>query len=219
MSHLLVDKLSSRRIQVFAVAISFGLLLAATATGHFQMPKQTFSETCDGEGIDPLNVLFYPETGGGASGVQVDDHVEKHAGWGSSSGGTQAIKSHGGCEKQATQSSLGFRRKHHVRYFNMHTDDLRTTSFGDAHIERLVNDDCPGVLPDHAVYKSYEGRSGFDYGAYELRTAFRGTHHTYGGYAKRPHRRRYQQCNGDKVPWNGRLLYFIGGFTAAHPDH
>lgn len=189
-------------VSLLLVSFTFG----SSAEAHYDLPLYTDSGSCEGKRIDPINVVFYPKAGSTAHAPYAANHVGKHVGWRSSSGGSQAVRTHG-CTGQGRQRNLGFRLKHHTRFFENPHDPQ--ASFGDAHIERLKG--C-----GHAVYKTYEGRSGFDYAAGEIFNAFRGTHHEYGSYAKRPQRRRFKQCTGEMVAWNGRSLYFVGGYGQLH---
>jgi hypothetical protein len=198
-------------VVVTGCAYCFGL---AQAEAHLTFPVFTYHPDCSGGPIDPINVAFL---GSDAVPAVIHNHVAYHAGWKEQQGGNQAIKTHGGCHQMDEQASLGFKDKHHVRFFP--NPDSPYDTFGDAHRERKKF--CP-KLKD-AVYPRYKGRSGFDYGAYEIYKSFQGTNHEYSGsrkYNKGPNRRTFTQCTGEKVAWNGRTLLFSGAwYPIHHPNY
>ena len=189
----------------------------APAEAHLTFPVFTYSPDCSGGPKDPINVAFL---GSDAVPAVVHNHVAHHANWKEQQGFNQAIKTHGGCHEMAEQASLGFKDKHHTRFFG--NPDSPFYTFGDAHRERKKACGDPPFLND-AVYPRYKGRSGFDYGAYEIYKAFQGTNHEYSGarkYNKGPNRRTFKQCTGEKVAWNGRVLLFSGAwYPIHHPNY
>jgi hypothetical protein len=181
------------------------LLVPGSAPAHLTFPQFTYKDGCSSGPLDPINVAFLGDGGP----VYVQDHVAHHARWTGDSGSQQQIKTHGGCEGQTRQSSLGFKEKHHTRLFP--NPDHPGYAFGDAHREYLS--DC-----GHAVYKRIYGRSGFDQGQRELHSAFTHTNHEFSGYKKGPQRARFKQCNDNWVGWNGRVAQFTGGWLGNHDE-
>jgi hypothetical protein len=76
----------------------------------------------------------------------------------------------------------------------------RSGQVGDAH--RDHKEACSSF---DAVPQKIHGRTGFDQAAHEFLDAFPVRYY---GYRKKPHRQRFRQCDGDRVGWNGRQLFF-----------
>lgn len=193
-----------------AIALLAGIAAQApSASAHFTRSVFTYKEdSCSGKRIDPLNVFFYTMLGGASTPSNSAAHLEEHLGWGGTTPGvSQAIRSGGRCNNEEDERHLGFRDKHHIRFFPM-TDDGHgyVVTFGDAHRERKKICGRYGrYRPADAVYKRYRGRSGFDYGQREVVRGMRnGGHRTL--FSRRyPHRARFKQCTGERVAWNGRV--------------
>ena len=157
--------------------------------------------SCSGHPVDPLNIVW---TGRHADGHNVARLVEKKAGWDGNTGTGQSFKSHGGCYAQKDQRNLGNVSKHHMRFFEMPEFSYGSYyTFSDAHRERWK---WCGWFFNDAVYKSFHGRSGYDWEQREVHSYFPVRYDT---YVRVPHRRRFKQCTGDLVPWNGREEFFI----------
>jgi len=187
--------------------------LVAAAEAHYEaINYHTYNNCSERKVVDPINIVFVGKgtsAGAAATWQRASDIVKNEVGWeDQNTGSTQSILDHGGCREMNDQRKLGTRRGHHTRLFQMADRDRRNrvVTVGDAHQERIVR--CGG-RPGDAVYSSINGRTGFDEGAAEVMRAIGGQR--YIGYVKRPERAQretFAQCNGERVGWNGRQLFF-----------
>lgn len=186
-------------------AMVIAAALNERSAAHYTRSKYTYS-SCSSSPVDPLNVHW---VGRGARGKPkgVKRHVKRHMGWPDSSGSTQYFKSHGGCHRMRSQSSKGFIRKVHVRFFRIPGQCcLRGRNghgtFGDAHRERLKT--C-----GHAVYRRTGGRTGFNWAQRKIILEFHLAGHPSAYTTKTPMRRTFRQCTGEKVAHNRRLAVML----------
>lgn len=144
--------------------------------------------------------------GPGATVARSVELVEQRLGWRGESGSNQYFRSHGRCIEVSEQRNLGFRDKHHTRFFKMPGRDRknRLWVFGDAHRERKKFCGFSKPISD-AVYKEINGVSGFDQGQREVYARFS---EIYRGYLYVPNRRTFKQCTDERVSWNGLTYLF-----------
>ena len=195
-------------------------LPTATAGAHYDHSTYTFRDrtgstaetygACSGPASDPVNFLqFGPQL---INVAYAQEHVRHHTPWdGHNSPGAQAVQNHGVCYDQ--RGSDGWSPSgapiRHTRYFQ-HGQTYHVTDAGNyvwfqgAHIEHWA------CSINHAVYRSYQNRSGFDYAASRLADSFISGRHQRSRitYDRQAARRTFQQCNGAVVPWDGRVHHF-----------
>lgn len=193
-----------RAVAVIAAAVAGSTLgLPATeARAHFTQSFFSYSD-CGKGPTDPLNVAFF---GRRASAGHVANVAERRLDWHGESGSNQSFKTHGRCVKQSGQRNLGFRDKHHLRFFKMRGRDRKKRQwvFSDAHRERKKFCGFKKPISD-AVYPEIDGMSGFDKGAREVLDRFRDRRRD---TLRIPNRRTFTQCTDEKVGFNGAVYVF-----------
>lgn len=161
---------------------------------------------------DPINVVVLGPT---ATPEETAIHIRHHSpATGSGRGSAQYVSTHGHCiQTQAgAKGGAGSEGVYHSRVWQNAGDEYHEprATFAPMHHERTV--DCGKPYKVDAVYKDdpeYPGRSGFDGGAAKFYESWdRNGGHRFERVDEVPHKRTFQQCNGDKVGWNGRILYF-----------
>lgn len=200
------ERLRGRGI-LLLVALSGFVQGGSVASAHPSFSRYIYKDSGCAKATDPINVIFTgPGATAGNSGVHLDHHEVSGASGGAS---FYFTKSHGTCIPQGAARKSDF----HYRLFdNLHNDSGGTSLFAAAagHHD-YFNWDC---VKD-AVYKrdpDYSGRSGYDAGASQVLAYMQGQ----GGHLLQradnvPNRRRFRQCNGDRVRWNGRIIWMNVG--------
>jgi hypothetical protein len=194
---------------VAITALAIVACIPAPASAHFYQSWQTYGgSSCSGNPVDPLNTLYF----GPGSTNDPASVLTTEVGWQAQHGTAQYFVTHGTCRKMGDQRSRGEKRKHHTRLFSMtdRTSRGNYAVFGDAHQERKKVCGFAKVglvfvpIVKDAVYKEINGVSGFDDGVREVIHRLDDYGNVRHGYHRGPNSRRFKQCTGDLVKWNGR---------------
>jgi hypothetical protein len=205
-------------LAVAAASALLVLLHTAGAGAHIEAATVdgspvTFSESNCTKATDPLNIVIYGDT---ATPEETARHIRHHTpADGSGRGSDQYISSHGKCvpTQAGAKGSNNSEGIYHHRVFQNAGDEYHEPRavFAPGHHERVV--DCGA--PKDAVYlddPEYSGYAGFDAAAARFYDAWnRNGGHRFEYVDEVPHKRKFRQCNDDKIPWNGRILFFSKG--------
>jgi hypothetical protein len=172
---------------------------AVATIGYLTRPNSS----CSGRSyVDPVNWML---RGAAATADNSWQLIENKVGWDKHPfpGPSEQWLFTGHCHKQDHHNKLGRTSGHHTRDWQGDGLDShgRYLTVGDAHRERFVV-----RCPNDAVYPHFNGSTGFDQGQNEM---FRGLVARYIGNHRKPHKRRFKQCTGEVVAWNGVQDIFV----------
>jgi hypothetical protein len=200
------------------------LAIASSSTARADAPAAHYtyrSSNCAYASVaDPLNVRFFNIDW---LGVQAG-MAQYMAPWGAmlehpNGSSSQYAYRNGTCVASAYSSGrqwgpmvyapLGLRKyKYHARYFTTGTGQVST----DAHIERKRRTGTCGTTSigwNDAVYRRYNGMSGFDAAMEKIASAYRTQSSSTVSVVQSPSpfTHLFKQCTGEIVDWSGRVAY------------